>query len=362
MKHAQWVVALIIGAGCGDNLPPKPDAGPPVRPDAGVNLVARGRYIMNTLGACTFCHTPLNPDGTRDNTKLLAGVDCFVDIDPTDPNVGCIATRNLTNHETGLKNKTDQQIKDAFTKGTRTDGKILAPVMPYWVFHNMTAQDQDAIVAYLRTVPGVDHQVAANQPPWSLINDGNAGVCSMFGTQGTTPCLADGIMESSIPMPGAGTADMASALRGRYLSSMVGLCIDCHTPELPHVPPTNPIPPFFPRPIDMGKPYGGGRAFFSQDLGLPVPPYPAFPTPIITRNLTQHATGLMGWTTSQIRNAIAFGKDRDGNAVCAGTHGSLISPYAALDEQDLTDIVNYIASLPPVDNNTGTDCAGPPVP
>lgn len=360
MRHAHWVVVLTIAAGCGDNLEPKPDASHE-RPDGGRSMVSRGRYIMNTLGACTFCHTPLNPDGSRDVTRLLAGVDCFIDIDPTTPNFGCISTRNLTNHETGLKNKTDQQIKDAFTKGMRTDGKILSPVMPYWVFHNMTEDDQDAVVAYLRTVPGVDHTVAPNEMPWSAINDGMTAVCNMFGTQGAAPCKADLIDPTTIPMP-VGAADMASALRGRYLSSMVGLCIDCHTPELAHVPPNNPIPPFFPRPIDASKFYGGGRAFFSPDLGLPVPPYPAPPMPIFTRNLTPHATGLMGWTAKQIEDAIANGKDRDGNAVCAGTHGSLISPYAALDPQDLADIVNYVAALPPVDNNTGTNCAGPPVP
>lgn len=307
MRHAHWVVVLALGAGCGDDLKAKPDAGPPVRPDAGTNLVARGRYIMNTLGACTFCHTPLNPDGTRDTTRLLAGVDCFLDIDPT-PGAGCISTRNLTNHETGLKNKTDQQIKDAFTKGVRTDGKILSPLMPYWVFHNMTEDDQDAIVAYLRTVPGVDHQVAANEAPWSLINDGVQAVCDMLGTGEMTPCKADFIDPATIPMP-VGAADMASALRGRYLSSMAGLCIDCHTPELPH---GGPIPPFFPRPIDATKFYAGGRVFQKQDLGLIDPSYPAT---ISTRNLTPSATGLMGWTVMQIENAIAVGKDRDGKAV-----------------------------------------------
>ena len=352
------VVLALVAAGCGDNLPAKPDAST-VRPDAGRSAVARGRYIMNTLGACTFCHTPLNPDGSRDTTKLLAGVDCFIDIDPADPNVGCLATRNLTNHETGLKNRTDQQIKDAFTKGMRTDGKILNPVMPYWVFHNMTEDDQDAVVAYLRTVPGVDHTVAPNQPPWAQINDGVVAVCNMFGTQGTTPCKADLIEPASIPMPRTDFADQASALRGRYLASMAGLCIDCHTPEYPF---TGMIPPFFPRPIDMSKAYGGGRGFFSADLGLPVPPYPAFPEQIKTRNLTPHATGLMSWTVPQIESAIALGKDRDGKAVCAGTHGSFISPYAALDPEDLTDIANYISSLPSVDNNTGMNCEGPLVP
>jgi hypothetical protein len=160
------VVSLFaILVGCGDNTKLPADAPPP---DAGRTQIERGRYIMNTLAACTFCHTPLNPDGTRDLTRLFAGVDCFVDIDPT-PGVGCISSRNLTNDPTGLMNATDAQIKNAIKNGVRTDGKTLAPVMPYWVFHNMMDSDVDAIVAYLRTVPGVNHTVQANEPPWSFI-------------------------------------------------------------------------------------------------------------------------------------------------------------------------------------------------
>ena len=358
MTYAQLVVVLAVMVGCGDNLKAKPDASQEL-PDAGRSPVERGRYIMNTLGACTFCHTPLNPDGTRDTTRLFAGVDCFIDIDPPTAGSCCLSTRNLTNDVTGLKNATDQQIKDAFTKGKRTDGKTLSPVMPYYIFHNMTEDDQNAIVAYLRTVPAVSHTVAANEPPWSFINDGNATVCDMLGTGEAVPCVADSIVPSSIPSPAAGFPSMASALRGRYLAGMAGLCIDCHTPELPHVPVNNPIPPFFPRPIDMSKPYTGGRMFQKIDLGLIDPSYPAI---ITTRNLTPDATGLMGFTLNDVENAIARGKDREGKAVCAATHGSLISPYAALDDQDLEDISNYVLSLAPVVHDTTPNCQGPLVP
>ena len=252
------------------------------------------------------------------------------------------------------KAKSDiKAIKEAIKNGVRTDSKKLVPVMPYWVFHNMTDDDLDAIVAYLRTVPGVDNTVPPNEPPWSDINDNNTAspVCN-GGT-----CTATPIDPASIPLPSAGTADMASAMRGRYLSSMAGLCIDCHTIDQPFVPPA--FPPFFPTPVQTTKLWSGGRLFLKEQLGLVDASYPAM---ISTRNLTSHATGLEGWTVDQIKDAIANGKDREGNAVCAATHGSLISPYAGLDPQDLTDIANYIKSLPPVDNNTGANCAGPPVP
>jgi mono/diheme cytochrome c family protein len=342
------VAIMLLVVGCGDNIKPDltQDSGP--LPDAGRTQVERGRYIMNTLGACTFCHTPLNPDGSRNLTKLFAGWSCtetfpFLDVVPAamDPggNVGCLSTRNLTNHATGLANATDQQIKDAIRLGMRTDGKKLVPIMPYYIFHNMMDADLDAIIAYLRTVPGVNNPIPANQEPWLSIND---------GTMVATP-----IDPATIPMPTAGP-NQASALRGRYLSSMVGLCIDCHTPE-----PAGTPPPLFPQPIDMSRPFAGGRVFPKEALGLLDPSYPAN---INVRNLTPHATGLAGFTVPQIKAAIADGKDPMGNAVCAGTHGSGISPYAALDPQDLTDIANYIASLPPIDNATGANCMGPPVP
>lgn len=345
-RAAALVVAVLVG--CGDNKKADvADAGT----DASDRRVERGRYIMNTLGACTFCHTPLNPDGTRDLTKLLAGFPCFIDAVPPgtpglpvpDTELGCLSAQNLTNHETGLKNATDQQIKDAIRNGNGTNGKNLVPIMPYWVFHNMTESDLDAIIAYLRTVPGVDNRIPPNQEPWLSINNNGP--------------LASPIDVADIPMPMPGP-DAASAMRGRYLSAMAGLCMDCHTPDRP---PTAMGPTLFPQPIDPSKAFAGGRAFRKQDLGLVMPGFD-YPAMITTRNLTPDATGLMGWTVDQIKKSIAEGKDRDGKAVCAATHGSQISPYAALDPQDLTDIANYIASLPPIANDTGTNCEGPPVP
>lgn len=336
-----WVLVAAMVAACGDNKPFQP---PDAAPDApATDPVARGQYIMNVLGACTFCHTPLLPNGMRDFDNLLAGVDCFVDIDsPTFTDngngTGCLSTRNLTNHETGLKNATDEQIKNAFQNGIRTDGKKLVPVMPYWVFHNMSAEDADAVVAYLRTVPGVDHQVKANEAPFTFIND--------------APALAVPYIEDNqIPYPRAGDNN-ESAMRGRYLSSMAGLCIDCHSPEV--------APLTFQ--LDLTRPYGGGRVFPKEQLGL-VDTANTYPANIVTRNLTPHATGLEGWSRDQIRLAIAEGRDRDNNGVCAATHGGAISPYAGLEEQDLLDIVEYLYNLPPVDNDTADDnCGIPPLP
>jgi mono/diheme cytochrome c family protein len=364
----QLVMVAALAAGCGDNNDrPPPDAPPD---GGGQSQVERGQYIMNVLANCTFCHTPLRADGSRDTDRLLAGVDCFADItSPTftdDLNgIGCISTRNLTPHASGLGGKTDEQIKNAFRNGIRTDGKKLAPLMPYWIFHNMTDADADAVVAYLRTVPPVDHTVQPNEFPWGCGGTpppipnavcGEPGPLATFN-DGTIPQVSP-LIKDQIPMPRGGLNNQ-SAMRGRYLSSMAGLCVDCHTPTLSEDFQNDLLGALT---ADQTKYYGGGRLFPKGALGLVAPGfnYPAF---IVTRNLTSDATGLKDWTRDQIKNAIAVGKDRDGKAVCAATHGGVISPYAALTDQDLTDIVEYIYNLPPVENDTAAKfCPAPPIP
>ena len=354
MKLVTAMVVVALSA-CGGNDSKPVDAPVAIDArgvDAGQTPVERGRYIMNNVAACTFCHTPLNPDGTRDNTRLFAGIDCLADIPPCfgmpncnqapDPNdgFGCISSRNLTNDATGLKNATDAQIKDAFTNGHRTDGKSLAPVMPYYLLHNMTDADANAIVAYIRTIPAVVHTVKANEQPWASMNDSPNPVASP-------------VDPSTIPMPVASFPNQAAALRGRYLASEVGLCIDCHTKDTP----MNPVP------LDTAHFYQGGRVFSAEQLGLAGPgeggPYPAT---INTRNLTPDATGLMGWTSQQLKDAITKGKDQMGKAVCAATHGGVTASYAALDPADLDDIVAYLQSLAPAVNDTSPNCQGPAVP
>lgn len=331
------LAATVAVVGCGDNRDKPIDAA--VDTPEMVTSRARGEYIVNVLGACSFCHTPLLPNGSRDPDRFLGGVDCFIDFDnppsfqdDSGP-AGCMSTRNLTPHSTGIGGASDEAIKNALQNGIRTDGKKIVPIMPYWVFHNLTDDDAQAIVDYLRSIPPVDHQVRANQAPASLHND---GVPNIF------PDIQP-LRDDEIPYPRGGDNN-ESAMRGRYLSSMAGLCIDCHSPEV--APNT--------LQLDTTRIYGGGRVFPKEQLGLidVNNTYPAF---IATRNLTPHATGLMGWTKPQIRAAIAEGRDRDNKQVCAATHGGAISPYSGLTDQDLDDIVEYLSLLPPVDNDTVGD-------
>lgn len=293
-------------------------------------LVARGRYIVNDVAMCSFCHTPRLSDGAPDLSMFLAGNPCFDDTAPDDDEMGCISTRNLTNHETGLANATDEEVKQALTEGIGVDGRNLVPVMPYWVFHNMTDEDLDAIVAYLRTIPGVDNMTPPSQAPWTE-------------PEATLPPLDPAV----IPSPAEDYPERESAERGRYLSTMASLCVDCHTPEMTP----------FGFDFDFTKIMGGGRGFPAETFGFPVPPFPEF---IYTSNLTTHSTGIEGWTKEDIVKVMKEGVRPDGMGVCAPTHGGPSSPFAGLTDQDVEDIANYLLSIPPVDNMIPEDCEAPP--
>lgn len=109
--------------------------------------VKKGFYLV-TIGHCMECHTPMGPRGREFETRYGAG-----GFDFPGP-WGKSTSRNITSHkEKGIGAWTDAEIKRAITDGVSRDGSRLKPPMGYEFYKNMTGDDLDAIVAYLRTVP-----------------------------------------------------------------------------------------------------------------------------------------------------------------------------------------------------------------
>jgi mono/diheme cytochrome c family protein len=109
--------------------------------------VKKGFYLA-TIAHCMECHTPMGPKGREFATKLGTG-----GFDFPGP-WGVSTSRNITQHkEKGIGSWTDDEIKRAITQGLRKDGSKLKPPMGFPYYATMTADDLDAIVAYLRTVP-----------------------------------------------------------------------------------------------------------------------------------------------------------------------------------------------------------------
>lgn len=117
--------------------------------------VAYGGYIVNALAHCMECHTPFTAEGMPDMARMGAG-GFGIHLGPD----AVVITANITpDPETGIGKWSDEEIKTAITTGVRPGGGKLAPPMPYANFANMTAEDLDAVVAYLRTIPPVANKV-----------------------------------------------------------------------------------------------------------------------------------------------------------------------------------------------------------
>jgi mono/diheme cytochrome c family protein len=317
------------------------DAGGEAGGDAGPTLAekqARGKYLVDVVIACPECHTPRNAMGMFLPGKYLSGDNATNSPAPnclfgSPDHMQCLYPRNLTNHETGLKNRTDAEIKKMIMEGKRptaTGEEALHPVMPYYVLHNMTDADADAIVAYLRTVPPVENMVTKR------------------GTAFDIPMPVPAINLANVPQPSATYADLPAATRGKYLATQTGLCIECHSKH-------NMMGPTA---LDETKLFQGGEDF-TGILGPMVM--------IRSKNLTPDMmTGLGGWTLEQIVTAITEGKDKDGKGLCppmpTGKLGeTMMAGYGNLTPQDARDIAHYLKSIPAAVNMVPDMCTFPPM-
>ena len=72
----------------------------------------------------------------------------------------CLCRPNITpDKETGIGSWTPEQIVTAIQTGERPDGRILAPIMPWHAFAQLTADDAMAIAAFLQSLNPVSNQV-----------------------------------------------------------------------------------------------------------------------------------------------------------------------------------------------------------
>jgi mono/diheme cytochrome c family protein len=251
---------------------------------------------------CPGCHTP-------QGGAYLSGTDCFAKSGTT----GCLSSANLTNDATGLKNLTDQQIKDAFTKGIDPvePTKYLFSNMPYYQYGNLSAADASAIVAYLRTVTAVARTVAANTAPFDV-----------------RPSAPEWAAVDPALLPAASGA--AGPANGKYLATLA--CVTCHTVNATGTP-TH---------IDAAKAFQGGKIVTTTVSGTS--------KMVETSNLTPDATGLMTWNVSQIATAITTAKDKNGATICG------MRALANMATSDAIDIGTYLLGIPAVANAITMTC------
>ena len=120
------LIATIVLAGCA-TLPPAPD----IAIDSSPELVSRGKYLVEGIGACAACHTPTQ-DGRPVPGMHLAGATRF------EQGLGWIRMANITpDPETGIGSWTDGEIFRAIREGIDRDGKIISFMMPSLAYRDI---------------------------------------------------------------------------------------------------------------------------------------------------------------------------------------------------------------------------------
>lgn len=128
--------------------------------------IARGKYFV-TLGGCNDCHTPGYFFGEPDMSRFLGGSDVGFEI----PGQGVFVGRNITpDEETGIGTWTQDQIVTSIQTGERPDGRILAPIMPWHAFAQLTKDDATAIAAYLQSLEPVSNPVPGPFKPGEKVS------------------------------------------------------------------------------------------------------------------------------------------------------------------------------------------------
>ena len=128
--------------------------------------ITRGKYLV-TLGGCSDCHTPGYFFGNPDMSRYLGGSDVGFEI----PGQGVFVASNITpDKETGIGRWTPEQIATAIQTGQRPDGRLLAPIMPWHAFAQLTAEDAKAIVAFLQSLEPISNKVLGPFKPGEKVS------------------------------------------------------------------------------------------------------------------------------------------------------------------------------------------------
>jgi mono/diheme cytochrome c family protein len=136
-------------------------------------MAERGKHIVLTSG-CTDCHTPQGEEGPIPE-KFLAGGIMLASAE-----AGTVISRNLTPHETGLKNRTDEQIMRVLRNGIFHTGRTVNHrAMPWPAFSQLSEEDLRAVIVFLRYLRPIAHEIPDpdpnNHPPMPEGSEGFFG-------------------------------------------------------------------------------------------------------------------------------------------------------------------------------------------
>ena len=308
------LVLVLVIAGAGflyfinrfPDVPPAQAVTLPTSPEA----LARGKYLAEHVTVCVDCHS--ERDWTRFAGPLKPGTFGQGGERFDTPNSGVPGTLYASNiTPAGIGDYSDGELVRAVTTGVARDGRAMFPLMPYTNYGQLASDDVQAVLAYVRTLSRIDHQVPARAldfPMNFIVN-----MIPKAATPGVRPAPEDRVAY------------------GKYLVTAAS-CGDCHTQlddrgqKLP------------------GMDFAGGFQFAGEQ-GYRVR----------SANITPDAdSGIGQWTEEQFINKFkGFATPDDHVLTDAEQRQNTAMPwkqYAGMTREDLGAIYSYLRTLKPVLN------------
>jgi hypothetical protein len=260
---------------------------------------ARGKYIVENLAACAFCHSP--HDWSKHDSPIPPGMEgAGEDFSMMMGLPGHVVAPNLTpDAETGSGSWSDDALARAIREGIGHDGRTLFPMMPYEAYRHMPDEDLASVIVYLRSLPPVRNLL----PRTEII----------FPVKYLIRSVPEPITDPVPPLD-----DSDEVKRGNFLVTIAG-CRDCHTP------------------MDMGQPLPNmelsGGQIFEGPWGR-----------VASANLTPDPSGIPYYDEALFMQAIRTGyvKARSLNQIMPWRN------YGGMTDEDLKAIFAYLKKVKPI--------------
>jgi mono/diheme cytochrome c family protein len=212
--------------------------------------IGRGRHLVQAVTFCQACH----------------GEDLGGTILEAQAGIFTLAPSNLTAGRGGVGAAySDADYVRAIRHGVNAEGRGLM-IMHSDFYHNLSAPDLGAIIAYVRSVPPVDNEAARTE----VGTLGRVMIALGLFDMEAMPLIPAEVIDHSAPYTEAPPAG-ATAEYGQYLVS-IALCALCHGPGLTGAPPIEPGMPAGPDLTVAGAPGGWSEAEFAHTMRTGVTP------------------------------------------------------------------------------------------
>lgn len=299
------LLALVVGGGLlyASSRPLKRDP-PSLQVDRSPERVKRGEYLSRNVMLCTRCHSELDrgrwsmppKPGTEGAGACMPHGACY-------PNIGSHPVH-------GLGSWTDGEILRAIREGVNREGRALWTLMPYQAYRELSDEDAEAVVAYLRTLPAFTQEARWPRIPFPF---------ERFLAFVPRP------LEGAV----AGPPPQDSVARGRYLVRIAS-CGACHSPQAPESDFD-----FREHPL-AGRELSGGVLMQNGKQR--------------STNLTPHPSGLGERTREAFIAMFKAYATPEAQALRVPEDRNTEMPwllYAGMTEEDLGAIYDYLRTLPP---------------